>query len=102
MAHDHATHSKGKDRVATEGLMWLLRGLKFTAMGLRHNLTNTSEELSVSFNKAYEGSLRKYHSIMIRPIFSVRTSHKTALMIARDEGVPLPSDILPQARRAPV
>ncbi|KAI3627873.1 hypothetical protein CBS14141_001874 [Malassezia furfur] len=37
-----------KKRTATEGLLWLLR-----------------EELSVSFTKAYEDSLRKYHSIML-------------------------------------
>lgn len=51
--------------------MWLLRGLKFTALGLRHNITNKEEELSVSFTKGYESSLRKYHSIMIRPVFAV-------------------------------
>jgi len=76
MADDKARHPKVKDRVATEGLMWLLRGLKFTALGLRHNITNKEEELSVSFTKAYEGSLRKYHSIMIRPVFSVSVLRK--------------------------
>lgn len=52
--------------------MWLCRGLKFTSMGLRFNLTNKSEELSVSFTKAYEQTLKKYHGMMVRPIFYVR------------------------------
>lgn len=51
--------------------MWLLRGLKFTSMGLRYNLSNAEEELSVSFTKGYEGSLKKFHGIMIRPVFAV-------------------------------
>ncbi|WFD45820.1 hypothetical protein GLX27_000445 [Malassezia furfur] len=60
-----------KKRTATEGLLWLLRGLEFTSKALRRSLNNPSEELSVSFTKAYEDSLRKYHSIMVRPIFSL-------------------------------
>lgn len=51
--------------------MWLLRGLKFTSMGLRNNLSAPTEELSASFTKAYEGSLRKFHGMMVRPIFAV-------------------------------
>ncbi len=71
LAHDKATHAKPKERVATDALMWLLRGLKFTAMGLRINLSNPAEELSVSFTKGYEGSLKKFHGMMIRPVFAV-------------------------------
>ena len=51
--------------------MWLLRGLKFTALGLRTNLDNPKEELSVSFTKGYEGSLKKWHGMMVRPVFYV-------------------------------
>jgi hypothetical protein len=51
--------------------MWLLRGLKFTALGLRHNVDNKEIELSVSFTKGYEASLKKFHGIMIRPVFAV-------------------------------
>ncbi len=51
--------------------MWLLRGLKFTALGLRYNLQSPNEELSASFTKGYEGSLKKYHGMMVRPIFYV-------------------------------
>lgn len=71
LAHDKATHPKVKERVATDALMWLLRGLKFTAMGLRFNFDNKTEELSVSFTKSYEGSLKKFHGILIRPVFGV-------------------------------
>lgn len=41
-------------------------------MGLRFNLTNKDEELSTSFTKAYEQTLKKYHGMMVRPIFYVR------------------------------
>ncbi|GMK55744.1 hypothetical protein CspeluHIS016_0208000 [Cutaneotrichosporon spelunceum] len=71
LAHDKAAHAKPKERVATDALMWLLRGLKFTSMGLRNNLDSKDEELSVSFTKAYEGSLKKYHGMMVRPVFSL-------------------------------
>jgi len=60
-----------KKRTATEGLMWLLRGLKFTCIGLQRSTKDQSEELSVSFTKAYEETLKKHHSIIVRPIFSV-------------------------------
>ncbi|KOS16091.1 het-c2 protein [Malassezia pachydermatis] len=60
-----------KKRTATEGLMWLLRGLDFTAKALHRSLDNPTEELSASFTAAYENSLRKYHSIVVRPLFSL-------------------------------
>ncbi|KAN0066433.1 hypothetical protein ACQY0O_000527 [Thecaphora frezii] len=60
-----------KKRTATEGLLWLLRGLDFTAKALRRSVSDPSEELSASFTKAYEDSLKKYHSFVIRPVFSL-------------------------------
>ncbi|KAL7418980.1 hypothetical protein Q5752_006664 [Cryptotrichosporon argae] len=69
LAHDKTSHPNAKDRTTTSGLMWLLRGLKFTALGLRANLDNKDEELSASFTKAYEGSLKKHHGMMVRPVF---------------------------------
>jgi len=65
---------KTKKHTATEGLVWLLRGLDFTAQGLRHNLEHPSEELSVSFRHAYGNTLSKYHSFLIKPIFSAAMS----------------------------
>lgn len=61
----------GKKRPATEGLMWLLRGLDFTAQALRRSLTHQNEELSVSFTKAYEGSLRQYHNFVVKGAFAL-------------------------------
>ncbi|KAK4689088.1 hypothetical protein P7C73_g1016, partial [Tremellales sp. Uapishka_1] len=69
LAHDKTSHSNPKERQVTSSLMWLLRGLKFTSLSLRENLKNEKEELSVSFTKGYEGSLKKHHGMMVRPIF---------------------------------
>lgn len=60
-----------KKRPATEGLMWLLRGLDFTAQALRRSLGDKSEELSTSFTKAYEGSLKQYHNFVVKGAFSL-------------------------------
>lgn len=50
----------------------------------------------MSFTKAYEASLRKHHSIVVRPIFTVRAlTH-----VARYEGVPLSQGFLRKARLA--
>lgn len=50
------------------------RALDFTAQGLRHNLTNTSDELSNSFREAYGKTLKPHHSFIIKPIFSAAMS----------------------------
>lgn len=50
------------------------RGLDFTAQGLRHNLTNTNDELSTSFREAYGKTLKQHHSFIIKPIFSAAMS----------------------------
>jgi len=71
LAAEKAAHKNAKDRKTTEGLMWLLRGLKFTARGLRHNVDNPSAELSTSFTQGYEESLKKHHGMMVRPVFYV-------------------------------
>ncbi|CAO3664440.1 unnamed protein product [Rhizopus stolonifer] len=63
--------STEKKRVATEGLLWLTRGLDFTAQALRRSLENPTEELNVSFTKSYEQTLKKHHSFVIRPVFAL-------------------------------
>ncbi|KAL4783186.1 glycolipid transfer protein domain-containing protein [Aspergillus varians] len=65
---------KTKKHVATEGLVWLVRGLDFTAQSLRHNIDNASKELSESFRDAYGNTLKKHHSFIIKPIFSAAMS----------------------------
>ncbi|KAL9095159.1 MAG: hypothetical protein Q9165_002415 [Trypethelium subeluteriae] len=63
-----------KKKTASDGLMWLVRGLDFTAQALRQNLSNASEELSTSFRAAYSGSLKQHHSLLVKPIFSAAMS----------------------------
>ena len=65
---------KTKKHVATEGLLWLTRGLDFTAQALRHNTLNASDELSVSFRAAYQDTLKPHHSFVVKPIFSAAMS----------------------------
>ncbi|KAF7727914.1 hypothetical protein EC973_006913 [Apophysomyces ossiformis] len=66
-----ATEAPEKKRVATEGLLWLSRGLDFTEQALRFNLNNPSEELTVSFTTSYEETLSKHHNFVVRRIFSL-------------------------------
>jgi len=51
--------------------MWLLRGLSFTCKALQNSQSNKAQELSVAFTSSYEGTLKKFHGILIRPIFTV-------------------------------
>ncbi|RJE20747.1 Glycolipid transfer protein HET-C2 [Aspergillus sclerotialis] len=60
--------------VATEGLVWLVRGLDFTAQSLRHNIDNPEVELSNSFRDAYGNTLKPHHSFVVKPIFSAAMS----------------------------
>ncbi|TFK53564.1 glycolipid transfer protein [Heliocybe sulcata] len=60
-----------KKRTATEGLMWLLRGLSFTCKGLQNAQNNKNEELSTAFTKGYDVTLKKYHNFVVKGIFSV-------------------------------
>ncbi|SMR58998.1 unnamed protein product [Zymoseptoria tritici ST99CH_1E4] len=65
---------KTKKHTATEGLLWLVRGLDFTAQSLRQNFARPDEELSQSFRDAYGQTLKKHHSFIIKPIFSAAMS----------------------------
>ncbi|OBZ70917.1 Pleckstrin y domain-containing family A member 8 [Grifola frondosa] len=60
-----------KKRTATEGLLWLLRGLAFTCKALQLAQANASEELAAAFSKSYEGTLKKFHNFVVKGIFSV-------------------------------
>ncbi|KAK4510710.1 uncharacterized protein ATC70_005143 [Mucor velutinosus] len=60
-----------KRRLATEALLWLKRGLDFTAQSLMHSINNPGEELTVSFSLAYDTTLRPHHSFIVRPIFNL-------------------------------
>ncbi|KAK4100941.1 glycolipid transfer protein [Parathielavia hyrcaniae] len=65
---------KTKSHTATEGLLWLVRGLEFTCLALSQNLANHQHELSDSFRSAYGVTLKPHHSFMIKPIFSAAMS----------------------------
>ncbi|KAI0380367.1 het-c [Hypomontagnella monticulosa] len=61
---------KTKKHTATEGLVWLVRGLDFTCIALSQNLAQEAEELSASFRNAYGSTLKPHHSFLIKPVFS--------------------------------
>ncbi|KAK5112225.1 hypothetical protein LTR62_004386 [Meristemomyces frigidus] len=65
---------KAKKHTATEGLVWLVRGLDFTSQALRRNLSTPNEELSTSFREAYSNTLKPHHGFLIKPLFSAAMS----------------------------
>lgn len=65
-------HEKAdKQKEATQGLLWLTRGLHFTYEGLRLSQKNQDEEISVSFTKGYETTLKPHHSFVVKPLFGL-------------------------------
>ncbi|KAF4587528.1 HET-C2-like protein [Ophiocordyceps camponoti-floridani] len=65
---------KEKKHTATEGLLWLIRGLDFTCIALSQNLSKPSEELADSFRGAYGETLKPHHSFIVKPLFSAAMS----------------------------
>ncbi|KAI9901614.1 hypothetical protein N3K66_003431 [Trichothecium roseum] len=63
-----------KKHVATEGLLWLVRGLEFTCIALSSNVAKPDEELADSFRSAYGTTLKPHHSFLVKPIFSAAMS----------------------------
>jgi len=64
-----------KKHTATEGLLWLVRGLDFTAQGIRADITSGgSQELATSFRGAYKNTLAPHHSFLVKPVFSAAMS----------------------------
>ncbi|KAM3526918.1 hypothetical protein NHJ13051_003189 [Beauveria bassiana] len=61
---------KTKKHTATEGLLWLVRGLEFTCLALTANTAKPDEELADSFRAAYASTLKPHHSFLVKPIFS--------------------------------
>ncbi|KAG8690398.1 hypothetical protein FRC11_011842, partial [Ceratobasidium sp. 423] len=60
-----------KKKPATEGLMWLLRGLAFTCKALQHCQADKAAELSVGFNASYPQTLKPYHGFLVGGVFSL-------------------------------
>ncbi|KAF9233549.1 het-c2 protein [Melanogaster broomeanus] len=65
------TEQSDKKRPATEGLMWLLRGLVFTHQALHNSQSKPDLELAKAFTQGYESSLSQHHSFVVRGLFSV-------------------------------
>uniref|UniRef100_A0A1Y1KMB0 Glycolipid transfer protein domain-containing protein n=1 Tax=Photinus pyralis TaxID=7054 RepID=A0A1Y1KMB0_PHOPY len=65
---------KTKKHTATEGLLWLVRGLEFTCIALSSNIAKSSEELADSFRGAYGQTLKPHHSFLVKPVFSAAMS----------------------------
>jgi len=73
-----------KSHKATEGLLWLVRGLDFTAQALRADLTSNAaisaseakptKELADGFRTSYKNTLAPHHSFLIKPVFSAAMS----------------------------
>ncbi|KAK4454235.1 Pleckstrin y domain-containing family A member 8 [Podospora aff. communis PSN243] len=61
---------KSGSHVATEGMVWLVRGLEFTCIALSQNVAKPTEELSDSFRGAYGQTLKPHHSFLVKPVFS--------------------------------
>ncbi|KAJ7212949.1 glycolipid transfer protein [Mycena pura] len=90
-----------KKRTATEGLMWLLRGLAFTCKALQNAQENKTEELAAAFTKSYEGTLKKFHNFIVKGVFSVamkacpyRKDFYAKLAADPDGGAPTPDEKL--------
>jgi hypothetical protein len=56
---------------ATQGLLWLSRGLQFTAQAMRETVDCPDKELAKTFTDAYGKTLSKYHSFVVKPIFKL-------------------------------
>lgn len=60
-----------KDKKATQGLLWLCRGLEFTAAAMREAVDDPSKELTKAFTSGYSKTLSKHHGMLIRPVFKL-------------------------------
>lgn len=60
-----------KNKTATQGLLWLSRGLQFTAQAMRETVDNPTFELTKSFTDAYSKTLSQFHTIFIKPVFKL-------------------------------
>jgi hypothetical protein len=78
------TELASKSHRATEGLVWLVRGLDFTAQALRSDLTSNAgvsptaqkpaKELADGFRASYKNTLAPYHGFLVKPVFSAAMS----------------------------
>ena len=99
-----------KKRVATEGLLWLLRGLDFTCKALQNAQAKQETELTDAFTNAYGVTLKQFHNFVVKGIFAVCTispmtmsSRQKQLYLrmitGRNESLPIQEGLLRQACR---
>ncbi|VEU24439.1 DEKNAAC105546 [Brettanomyces naardenensis] len=62
---------EGKKKTGTQALLWLSRGLQFTAAAMRETLEHPEKEMDVTFTDGYKRTLIKYHSMFVRPVFKL-------------------------------
>lgn len=62
-----------KKSTATQGLLWLTRGLSFTCKALQATQKDKDIELSVAFQNAYGVTLKEYHNFIVKQVFNVST-----------------------------
>ncbi|KAH8118928.1 glycolipid transfer protein [Phellopilus nigrolimitatus] len=58
-----------KKKEATQGLLWLIRGLAFTHKALEITQNDATVELSTAFQNAYAGTLSKFHNFIVKNVF---------------------------------
>lgn len=62
-----------KKSTATQGLLWLTRGLSFTCKALQATQKDKNLELSAAFQNAYTSTLKEYHNFIVKQVFAVST-----------------------------
>ena len=60
-----------KSHDATQGLIWLIRGLLFTSGALKRTQADPNLKLSDAFQESYTGTLKPFHNFIVKGIFSV-------------------------------
>ena len=69
---DLVNNERGQGKkTASEGLLWLTRGLQFTAQAIRETVDSPTTEMTDTFNDAYKKTLSQYHGMLVRPIFKL-------------------------------
>ncbi|KAL5523509.1 hypothetical protein ACEPAG_7682 [Sanghuangporus baumii] len=59
---------------ATQGLVWLIRGLLFTSGALKRTQGNPNLKLSEAFQESYTATLRPFHNFIVKGVFAVAMS----------------------------
>ena len=67
----------------TRLMSFLCRGLQFTQIALSRSQKDKTEEMTVSFTESYKVTLKKYHSFLVKPIFTVSPLTLPSLISSR-------------------